>query len=68
MAMEDWVGQEWRWWLIGMQNEARLVGHMSGDAVALPECDVKILMSPNHTDFLVGSSCLGRAGIGRSSW
>ena len=29
---------------------------MSGDAVTLPECDVKILMSPNHTDFLVGSS------------
>ena len=56
MAMEGWVGHELRWGLISMQNEARRVGHMSEDAVALPECDVKILMSPNHTDFLVGSS------------
>ena len=41
---------------------------MSGDAGALPECEVKTLLTPNHTAFQVHISGLGRAGIGRSFW
>ena len=39
---------------------------MSGDAGALLECEVKILISPDHTAFQVRSSGQGRARIGRA--
>ena len=32
------------------------VGRMSGDVSALPECDVKTLMKPDHTAFKVRCS------------
>ena len=32
-----------------MWDKARKVGHMSGDAGVLPECEVKTLMTPDHT-------------------
>ena len=31
------------------------VGHLSGDAEAIPECEVKTLMTPDHTAYHVGS-------------
>ena len=41
---------------------------MSGDAEALPGCEVNILMTLDHIDLQVHSSEYGRAGIGQSSW
>ena len=41
---------------------------MSGDAGALSECEVKTLMTPDHTAFQLRSSGKGQTGIGRSSW
>ena len=43
------------------------VGRMSGDAGALPECEVKTLMSCDHTAIFVSSSGWSRVGIGRSA-
>ena len=31
---------EWRWRMVGMRDRARGVGHMSGEAGALPEWEV----------------------------
>ena len=42
-------------WMVCMRDKTGGV-HMSGDAGALPECDVKTLMTPNHTAFQVRSS------------
>ena len=39
MASVGWVGQRWRWWVLGMPDKARVVGRMSGDAGALTECE-----------------------------
>ena len=39
----------------------------SGNAEALPVCEVKTLMTPDCTAVQVPSSGLGLAGIGRSS-
>ena len=36
MDMVGWVGQGWRWWMICMRGK----NFMSGDASALPECEV----------------------------
>ena len=35
------------------RTKPRGVGHMSGDAGALPECKVKIMMTPDHSAFQV---------------
>ena len=51
-------------WLHAGQSQG--VGCMSGDAGAFPECDVKPLMTLDHTAVLIGSSGYGRAGICRS--
>ena len=48
-------------------GEIKGAGRMSGDAGAHQECEVKILMTPNHTAVQVRISGLGQAGIGRSS-
>ena len=39
-----------------MRDKAKGVGRISGDAVELPECDVKTLITPDHTTFQVRSS------------
>ena len=43
-------------------------GRLSTEAEALPECEMKILMTSDHIVFYVSSSGYGRAIIGRSSW
>ena len=40
---------------------------MSGDAGALPECEVYTLMAPDQSTFQVHGSWLGGTSIGRSS-
>ena len=39
-----------------VRHVVRMVGRMLGDAGALPECEVKTLMTPDHTAFQVRSS------------
>ena len=36
-------------WLVCMWEKARRVGSMSRDAGALPGCEVKTIMTPDHT-------------------
>ena len=40
MDMMAWCGQGWRWWVICIRYKAKGIGRMSGDAGALPECEV----------------------------
>ena len=53
------------WWASGTKP---MVGRISGDAGAFPECEVNVLITPDRTTIQVRSSGCGRAGIDRSSW
>ena len=43
------VGQGWRWWIVCMRTKPLGVGRMSGDAMALPECNVKTDDTRSHS-------------------
>ena len=49
-----WWGHGWRWYACETKPEG--VGRMSGDAGALSECDMKTLITPDHTAIQVGCS------------
>ena len=58
MALVGLMGQGWGWWMVCMRIKAKGVGRMSrvrGE-------------DTRDTDFQLGSSGYGRAGICRSSW
>ena len=46
-------------------GQSQVVGRMSGDAGAFPECEVNTLFTLDRTTIQVRSSGKGRAGIGR---
>ena len=49
-------------------GQSQVVGRMSGDAGAFPECVGNTLITPDRTTIQVRISWQGRVGIGRSSW
>ena len=49
-------------------GQSQVVGRMSGDAGAFPECVGNTLITPDRTTILVRCSGKGRVGIGRFSW
>ena len=68
MAMVGWIeaGMEL---VLGMHaGQSQVVGRMSGDAGAFPECVVNTLITPARTTIQVRCSGYGRAGIGRFFW
>ena len=54
--------------MVSMREKSQVVGRMSGDAGAFPECVGNTLITHDRTTIQVRSSGEGRAGIGRSSW
>ena len=68
MAMVGWM-VAWIELVLGRYAvQSHVVGRMSGDAGAFPECVGNTLITPDRTTIQVRSSGYGRAGIGRSSW
>ena len=68
MAMVGWMGAG-RELVFGRHaGQSQVVGIMSGDARAFPECVGNTLITPDRTTIQVRSSGYCRAGIGRSSW
>ena len=68
MAMVGWMGAGMELVLGKHAGQSQVVGRMSGDAGAFPECVGNTLITPDRTTIQVRSSGHGRAGIGRSSW
>ena len=68
MAMVGWMGAGMELVLGRHAGQSQMVGRMSGDAGAFPECVWNTLITPDRTTVQVRYSGWGRAGIGRSSW
>ena len=56
MAMVGWVGARVELVFGKHAGQSQVVGHMSGDAGAFPECVGNTLMTPNRTTIQVRSS------------
>ena len=67
MAMVGWFGAGMELVLGKHAGQSQVVGRMSGDAGAFPECVGNTLITPDRTTIQVCSSGQGRDGIGRSS-
>ena len=63
--MVGWVGHCWRWCFVYVMDIAKRVSRMSGDAGALPECEVKTLMRPDQ--WWVGWGMVG-GGVLYACW
>ena len=68
MVMVGWMGAGMELVLGKHAGQSQVVGRMSGDAGAFPECVGNTLITPDSTIIQVRSSGYGRAGIGRSYW
>ena len=68
MAMVGWMATGMELVLGKHAGQSQVVGRMSGDAGAFPECVGNTLITPDRTTIQVRSSGYGRAGNGRSSW
>ena len=56
MAMMVWLGKKLRCWLVSTRDKAREAGRMLGDVEALPDCEMKTLITPDHNAFQMRSS------------